>query len=185
MARPAAWAMAAIALAGANGCKRPSRGRVAGFTPPPLAAGFVEQNGAGWRIAVPSTWTETAQKDAGVWSLADPQTVDDFRANVNVVTEHYTEDSFTYARANEEALRHDPRASVETVREDVVDGDATLVMETRWAPVPPSAVAYLTAQTALASRGTGYVVTCSASAGGFERYRSTCEAILRSFAVER
>jgi hypothetical protein len=40
-------------------------------------------------------------------------------------------------------------------------------------------------QAALASRGTGYVVTCAASATAFERYRSTCESIVRSFAVER
>jgi len=31
----------------------------------------------------------------------------------------------------------------------------------------------------------GQVVTCAASAGAFERYRSTCDAIVRSFAVER
>jgi hypothetical protein len=40
-------------------------------------------------------------------------------------------------------------------------------------------------QTALASRGTGYVITCSTSASAFERYRSTCDSIVRSFAVER
>jgi hypothetical protein len=40
-------------------------------------------------------------------------------------------------------------------------------------------------QTALASKGTGYVLTCAAAASAFERYRSTCESIIRSFAVQR
>jgi len=29
------------------------------------------------------------------------------------------------------------------------------------------------------------VVTCAVSANAFERYRSTCESIVRSFAVQR
>jgi hypothetical protein len=40
-------------------------------------------------------------------------------------------------------------------------------------------------QTHLASRGTGYLITCSVSVAAFERYRSTCDAIVRSVAVER
>jgi hypothetical protein len=183
--RAASLAMAAIALASPGGCKRSGRTRVANFNPPPLAAGFVEQNGTGWRVAVPSTWKESAQKDAGAWAVADPQTVDDFHANVNVVTERFAAESYDYAKANEAALRRDPRATVEAAREEIVDGDPTLILETRWAPNPPSPVPFHTMQTALASRGTGYVVTCSASSSGFERYRSTCEAIVRSFAVER
>jgi hypothetical protein len=186
MPRTVSLALAAITLAAPTGCKRSNRARVANFTAPPLAAGFVEQNGAGWRIAVPSTWKESAQKDqTAAWALADPQTVDDFHANVNVVTEHSAAESYDYARANEAALRRDPRATVEAARDEIVDGDPTLILETRWAPTPPSTVPYHTMQSALASRGTGYVVTCSASSSGFERYRSTCEAIVRSFAVER
>jgi hypothetical protein len=46
-------------------------------------------------------------------------------------------------------------------------------------------VAYRILQSALASRGRGYVVTCSVSISAFERYRSTCESIVHSFAVER
>jgi hypothetical protein len=185
MRRAASLTLAAIALALPGACKRSSRARVATFSPPPLAAGFVEQNGTGWRVAIPSTWKELAQKDAAAWAVADPQTVDDFHANLNVVTEHSAVESYEYAEANENALRRDPRATVEAAREEVVDGDPTLILETRWAPNPPATVPYHTMQTALASRGTGYVVTCSASSSGFERYRSTCEAIVRSFAVER
>jgi hypothetical protein len=51
--------------------------------------------------------------------------------------------------------------------------------------VSPSTVVYRTMQAALASRGTGYVVTCAVSSTAFERYRTTCESIVRSFAVER
>jgi hypothetical protein len=150
-----------------------------------MPAGFVEQSGSGWRVAVPSTWKEAAQKGAAAWAVADPQAVDDFHANVNVVTEPFTDDSYDYARANEAALRKESRATVEVAREDVIDGDPTLLLESRWTPSSPSTVGYRTMQSALASRGTGYVVTCSVSASAFERYRSTCESIVRSFAVER
>jgi hypothetical protein len=40
-------------------------------------------------------------------------------------------------------------------------------------------------QSFLSSRGTGYVVSCVVSSSAFERYRSTCESIVHSFAVER
>ena len=171
----------AIASTTTTGCKRSKHARVSTYTPPPIPAGFADQTGAGWRIAVPATWKE--QKTPAAGAVADPQAVDDFHANVNVVTEPFTGDSYEYARANEAALR--TRAMVELVREDVVDGDPTLIIESRWAPVPPSTVPYRTMQTILSSRGTGYVATCSVSSSAFERYRSTCESIVHSFAVER
>jgi hypothetical protein len=177
--------LAASALVGAGGCKRSKHPHVTGFTPPPLPAGFTEQAGAGWRIAIPSTWKDTPQRGAAAWAAADPQAVDDFHANVNVVTEPFTGESYDYARANEAALRRESRSTVEATREDVVDGDPTLVFESRWAPVPPSTAPYRVMMTALSSRGTGYVVACAVSASAFERYRSTCESIVHSFAVER
>ncbi len=182
---PVLVAMLPVLVVAPTGCKRSKHARVANFTPPPVPAGFVEQSGVGWRIDVPSTWKDAAQKGPATWAMADPQAVDDFHANVNVVTEPFTGESYDYAKANEAALRHETRATVETAREDVIDGDPTLIIESRWAATPPSTVAYRTMQTALASRGTGYVVTCSVSSSAFERYRSTCESILRSFAVVR
>src|SRR5438270_614783 len=79
---------AAIGTA-ATGCGRKGRARVSSYTPPPLPAGFVEQTGSGWRLAVPSTWKEAAQKGAAAFAVADPQAVDDFHAYANVVTEPY------------------------------------------------------------------------------------------------
>jgi hypothetical protein len=177
-------AVLAVALGGA-GCKRSKHGRVASYLAPPLPAGFVEQMGAGWRVAVPSTWKEALQKGPAVWAVADPQAADDFHADVNIVTEPFASDSYDYARANEESLRREGRSVVEATREDVIDADPTLVIESRWAPTGAMAVGYHTMQTALASRGTGYVVTCAASSNAFERYRSTCESIVHSFAIER
>jgi hypothetical protein len=173
--------LTAVAL---GGCKSSKHARVSSFTPPPLPAGFGERTGTGWRIAVPATWIDQ-KAPAAAWGVADPQAVDDFHANVNVVTEPFTEDSHEYARANEATLRREPRVGVDLVREDVVDGDSTLILEARWPPVPPSTVPYRTMQSVLASRGTGYVVTCAVSSSAFERYRSTCESIVHSFAVER
>jgi hypothetical protein len=174
-----------IAIAGTPGCKRSKHARVSSFTPPPLPAGFAAQSGTGWRIAVPTTWKPAPQRPPATWATADPQAVDDYHANANVVTEPFVGDSYDFARANEEGLREQKQATVEAAREDVVDGDPTLVLESRWAATPPSTVSYRTMQTALASRGTGYVITCAVSANAFERYRSTCESIVRSFAVER
>ncbi len=185
MAPSRALAIAVLWLAAFGGCKRSTHPRVSSFTPPPLPAGFVEQNGAGWRLAIPATWREVAQRQKLTWAAADPQAVDDFHANISVMTEPFAGPSYDYAKASEAALRRDSRATVEEVREDVVDGDPTLVLEARWSPSPPSTVPYHTMQTALASRGTGYVVTCSAASSAFERYRSTCGPIVRSFAVER
>jgi hypothetical protein len=167
------------------GCRRSSHAHLPTYSPPPVPAGFVEHVGAGWRVAVPSTWKEAGARGPAALALADPQSVDDYRANASVVTEAWTDESFDYAKASELALRREPRATVETTREEVVDGDPTLVIESHWAPASPSTVVYRTMQSALASRGAGYVVTCSVAAGAFERYRSTCESILRSFAVER
>ena len=167
------------------GCSRSRHPRVAAFAPEPIPAGFVERTGAGWRIAVPSNWKETAQKGPTAWAVAAPQQVDDLRANASVLVEPFADESFDYARANEAALRREPRATVESTREDVIDGDPTLFIESRWAPAPPSTVEYRTMQSALAARGQGYVVTCSVASSAFERYRSTCESIVRSLAVER
>jgi hypothetical protein len=190
MPRMGALAVAALATLGLPlaatlpaGCKHSTHAHVSSYTPPPVPAGFGEQTGAGWRIAVPATWKD--QKTSAAWAVSDPQAVDDFHANVNVVTEPFTEDSYEYARANEAALRREARAAIEVVREDVVDGDPTLLIESRWTAVPPSTVAYRILQSALASRGRGYVVTCSVATSAFERYRSTCESIVHSFAVER
>jgi hypothetical protein len=187
MAPLAVAALATLALplvaTGLVGCRPSRHARVTSYTPPPVPAGFGEQTGTGWRIAVPSTWKD--QKTSAAWSVSDPQAVDDFHANVNVATEPFAEDSYEYARASEAGLRREARAAIELVREDVVDGDPTLLIESRWAPLAPSTVAYRILQSALASRGTGYVVTCSVSISAFERYRSTCESIVHSFAVER
>jgi hypothetical protein len=187
MSRPAwsATVSLVVALAAGSACRHSRHRHNDSFTPPPLQAGFVERMGAGWRIAVPSTWREVTHKGPAAWAVADPQPADDFHANVNVVSEPFPSESYDYAKANEVALRHEPRASVEMLREDVVDGDPTLLIESHWTPAPPSSVPYRTMQAALASRGSGYVVTCSVAASAFERYRSTCESIVRSFAVER
>jgi hypothetical protein len=169
-------------------CNRKSHGRATSYTPPPLPAGFVEQAGTGWHIALPATWKEVTQKGAAAFAVSDPQAVDDFHAYANVVTEAFPGETDSYAKANEAGLRRETRATVETVRQDVVDGDSTLILESRWAPVPDrpgGAVSYRTMQTALASHGTGYVATCAVASSAFDRYRSTCESILRSFAVER
>lgn len=176
---------AVVLTTAAAGCRRPSHAHVTTYSPPAPPAGFVERSGAGWRIAIPSTWKDGPAKDATVWSAADPQAVDAFHATVNVHTEAFTGESYDYARASEAALRRDARATVEAVREDVVDGDPTLVLETTWSPSPPSTAPFRTVQTALAARGVGYVVTCAASSGAFERYRSTCTPVVRSFAIER
>jgi hypothetical protein len=186
MAQIGVWvATTAVAAIAAPACKGGKHARVTSFVPPVLPAGFAQQSGAGWRVAVPSTWKEAAQKGPAAWAVADPQAVDDFQASVNVLTEPFPGESYDYARASEAALRSDAHATVETVRDDVVDGDPTLVIESRWAPTPPATAPYRTMQAALSSRGTGYVVTCAASASAFERYRTTCESIVRSFAVER
>jgi hypothetical protein len=178
-------ALAVVALAGVSACKRSKHARVASFTPPPLPAGFAEQSGVGWRIAVPTTWKLAPPRPPAAWAVADPQAVDEYHANANVVTEPFVGDSYDFARANEAGLKEQKQASVEASREDVVDGDPTLVLESRWAPSATGGIAYRTMQTALSSHGTGYVVTCAVSANAFERYRSTCESIVRSFAVQR
>lgn len=135
---------------------------------------------------MPSTWNNDSQQlPAGVWVAVDPQPVDDYHTNVSVVREAFTGESYDYAKAAELSIHRESRATVESARDDVVDGDPTFVVEARWAPIPPGNVVYRSMQTDLASRGSGYVVTCSAAASAFERYRSTCDAILRSFAIER
>jgi hypothetical protein len=176
--------LACLPALSASACKRAGHVRVASYAPPPLPAGFVEHSGTGWRIAVPSTWREASSKDQRVFAVADPQAVDQFHAYANVITEPFGGESDLYARASEAGLRHNRTASVEATREDVVDGDPTLILESRWEPAA-TAIAYRTMQVALASRGIGYVVTCAVSVTAFERYRSTCESIVRSLAVER
>jgi len=177
---------AACALATSVACRGSGHARVLSFRRPPMPAGFREQSGPGWRIAVPSTWTSEPQPlPDGVWLAVDAQIVDDYHSNVSVVRESFAGESYDYAKAAELSIHREARATVESARDDVVDGDPTFVVEARWAPIPPANVVYRSMQTDLASRGAGYVVTCSAAATAFERYRSTCEAILRSFAVER
>lgn len=172
-------------LAVAPGCKESKHARVTSYIAPPLPAGFVEREGSGWRIAVPSTWKDKAGKGPWALAVADPQAVDDLRASVNVIAEPFNGESFEYARASEAALRREPRATIEVSHEDVVDGDPTLLIESRWLPVAPLTVGYRTLQSALASSGEGYLVTCAVASVAFERYRSTCESVVRSFAVER
>jgi hypothetical protein len=166
------------------GCKRSGHPRATSYHPPSLPAGFVDHAGGGWRIAVPSTWKDASQKGPAVYAVVDPQAVDDFHAYANVVTEPFAGESDEYAKANEAGLRRDPRPHVESAREDLVDGDSTVILESRWAP-GGALPTYQTMQASLASRGIGYVVTCAASANAFARYRSTCESVVRSFAVER
>ncbi len=188
MPRPLALIFFAIGVAVLGpACGRKSHSR-ASYAPPPLPAGFVEQAGTGWRIALPSTWKEVAHRGPAAYAVSDPQAVDDFHAFANVITEPFAGESDAYARANEAGLRREPRATVEAVREDLVDGDSTFILESRWTPAPDrpaTPVSYKTTQTVLASHGIGYVATCAVASTAFERYRSTCESILRSFAVER
>lgn len=185
MHRAAAVAFMALAAIATPGCKRSKHARVSSFTPPPLPAGFAEQSGVGWRIAVPTTWKLAPPRPPAAWAVSDPQAVDEYHANANVVTEPFVGDSYDFARANEAGLKEQRQASVEVSREDVVDGNPTMVLESRWTASTTAGIAYRTMQTALASHGTGYVVTCAVSANAFERYRSTCESIVRSFAVQR
>jgi hypothetical protein len=185
---PASTILALALLALAPSCGRKSHGRATSYTPPSLPAGFVEQAGTGWRIALPATWKEVSQRGPAAFAVSDPQAVDDFHAYANVVTEVFPGESDSYAKANEAGLGRETRATVEKVRQEVIDGDSTLILESRWAPVPDrpgGGVSYRTMQTALASHGTGYVATCAVASSAFDRYRSTCESILRSFAVER
>ncbi len=184
--RRAVFAFAAVALmAFEGGCNRSRHARLAVADPPALPAGFVERTGAGWRIAVPSTWKEAPRRGPAAWAVAAPEPVDDARANANVLIEPFAGDSYEYAKANDAALRREPRATVESANEIVVDRDPTLLIEARWTPARPSTVTYRTMQSALAARGEGYVVTCSVALSAFQRYRSTCEAIVKSFVVER
>ncbi len=176
--------VAMVAAALTLACGRKSHSRTS-YTPPPLPAGFVEQTGTGWRIAVPSNWKEAAQKGPAVFAVTDPQPVDDFHAYASVFTEPFAGESVQYAKASEAGLRKEPRATVESSRDDVIDGDPTLILESRWAPAPSSTVSYRTMQAELSSHGIGYVATCAVAASAFERYRSTCESIVRSFAVQR
>jgi hypothetical protein len=175
----------AAALTASTECKRSSHARSTSFVRPDLPAGFVEQIGVGWRVSTPSTWNISPPPMPNVWVAVDPQPVEQFRASVNVVSEPFRGESYDYAKATEASLRRDQRVTVEAVREDVVDADPTVIVEALWSSSASTTLAYRTMQANLASRGTGYVVTCSVSANAFERYRSTCDAVLRSFAVER
>lgn len=184
--------VALVGLTGATACKRAKHPRVGAFVPPAALAGFVERSGNGWRLSVPTTWHDGPANDAGAWTVVNPQVSEDFHAKVIVLREPFAGESYDYARASEAGLRRNPRAIVAPARDDVVDGDPTLILESTWTGAPPEGgagaapiVSYRAMQTALASRGTGYVVTCSVATSAFETYQSTCESILRSFAVER
>ncbi len=200
-ARRAVLIATALALASCTaGCKNGDHAHIATYVRPPVPAGFADQSGRGFRIATPSTWRPSSRSEASkdahgdaskdahgdaVWSLVDPQPAGEFHANVNVLNEPFPGDSYAYSKATLDELKRDVRAEVETSREEIVDGDPTVVIESRWSPIAPKTVPYRTMQANLASRGTGYVVTCAVSAEAFERYRSTCDAIIRSFAVSR
>ncbi len=178
-------AVLAAAIAAPMACKRSGHARSSSFVRPSPPAGFVEQAGVGWRVSMPSTWRVSPPPLPTVWVAVDPQPVDQFRASVNIVSEPFRGESYDYAKASEATLRRDQRATIEVVREDVVDADPTIIVESLWSSTAQSVPAYRTMQANLASRGTGYVITCSVSASAFERYRSTCDALVRSFAVER
>jgi hypothetical protein len=178
------FALATASAAGA-GCRRSGHARLSSYARPALPAGFVERAESGWHAAAPSTWAEGVAAAPALWQSADPQAVDDYRANASVVRESFAGESFDYARANESDLRAQSVATVLSAKEDVIDGDPTLIIESRWQPPSPSTPPYELMQSFLASRGNGYVITCGAAANSFERYRSTCEAVIRSFAVER
>jgi hypothetical protein len=168
---------------------------VSSFVPPPAPAGFVERSGSGWRLSVPTTWHDGSPNGAHAWTVVDPQVTDGLHAKVLVVTEPFAGESYDYARASEAGLKSTPHTAVGAARDEVIDGDTTLVLESTFAPGAGTAAsdasdthapsAMKAMQTALASRGTGYVVSCAVAAGAFETYRSTCESIVRSFAVER
>src|SRR5271163_3524692 len=93
-ARVAFMALGITVCAITPGCKRSKHARVASFTPPPLPAGFAEQSGVGWRIAVPTTWKLAPPRPPAAWAVSDPQAVDDYHANANVVTEPFVGDSY-------------------------------------------------------------------------------------------
>ncbi len=185
-------ALALLSASGGAACKRASHARVSSYVPPPAPAGFVERSGSGWRLSVPTTWHD-GPPNGHAWTVVDPQVTEGLHAKVFVVTEPFAGESYDYARASQAGLKGTPRTAVGATREEVIDGDTTLVLESTFAPAggaadasdahAPSPIKAM--QTALASRGTGYVVSCSVAAGAFETYRSTCESIVRSFAVER
>ena len=184
MLRTATFLLLSSALGAPLSCGRASSSRHATALPV-IPAGFVEQRGGGWRLAMPSAWQYAGDAGPAGWVAVDPQPVNDYRANVSVIMEPFPGESHEYAIASESVLRHQPGSKVEAAREDVVDGDPTLIVEARWLPKSQPLVEYRTMQAHLASRGTGYVITCSVSVTAFERYRPTCEAIVKSFAVER
>jgi hypothetical protein len=180
-------ALALVFASGAVvGCKR-RRSRPAGLAPVATVSppGYAKKSGTGWSIDVPSAWTPPAQNGQAQWALADPEVVDSFHANMNLVTEPYAGVSLDYAQASMKTLRGLATVKLLGSKDDVVDGDDTLTVEAQWAPVAPSTTVYKTLQVYLAYGGTGYAVTCSAAASSFERYRSTCDTILRSFSLTR
>ena len=144
----AALATTGIALAAAvtPGCKRSKHARVTVFTPPPLPGGLRRADGRRLAHRRPDDVEGRAEAPAA-WAVADPQAVDDFHANVNVVTEPFTGDSYDYARANEAALREQTHATVELVARGRGRRRPDARLESRWAPVPPSTVPYRTMQT--------------------------------------
>jgi hypothetical protein len=136
-------------------------------------------------MAIPSTWKAADGQPSGGFTASDLLAVDGFHAAANVSTEPFVGDSYAYARAGELGLRHRRNVTVEGEREEIIDGDPTLIIEARWTSPTPPASSYRTMQVSLSSHGVGYVATCAAATSAFERYRSMCESVVRSFAVER
>lgn len=136
-------------------------------------------------MAIPSTWKAADGQPSGGFTASDLLAVDGFHAAANVSTEPFVGDSYAYARAGELGLRHRSNVTVEGEREEIIDGDPTLIIEARWTSPTPPASSYRTMQVSLSSHGVGYVATCAAATSAFERYRSMCESVVRSFAVER
>ena len=120
-----------------------------------LPAGFAEQSGNGWRIAVPTTWKDARRRTRGLGRLrpAGGRRLPRERQRRD---RPFPGDSYEYAQANEAALRNESRhARSRPSREDVVDGDPTLVIESRWSPTAAIHRVVPHDADALSSRGTG------------------------------
>ena len=169
-------ALLLLALAGLSmpGCDRTQ------IPPPP--ADFIA-HAAGWHISAPASW-EIAKADAPTaWIALDPESVDGYRAHVLVQTKAFIGDSYNLAEANVRAMRDTTGVTIEATRDIVLDGDRAMIIESRWHQKDDKPTRSMA--TGLATNGTGFVASCSVAASAFERYRHTCEAILRSITIQR
>ena len=147
-------------------------------TPMPVATGpeyrFVQ--GMGWTFAVPANWQQIPIGPPALVSLRDTNAVGGFLTNVNLIAEPFAGDGPSYAIANVPLLQ--TAATIVAQRPAVVGPFASTELESVWAQaVPP----YRTVQRFVATRGQGWVITCSGAHATFESVRQTCTAILDSF----